>query len=133
MSDNVTSTFEGSCFHIRHCDGAKETLDAALKKLRKNKAEAYKRQLMVHFERLSEGKRLSSETIRKEGNLPCLEGKIPKCFWALKKIPIRAYFWYSDKHPSTCFVSHYIYKDFDKLSQSDINIIHCNWNKIERG
>lgn len=33
----------------------------------------------------------------------------------------------------TYFISHYIYKDFDKLDDSDTTRVRNNWERIERG
>ncbi|CAM6791401.1 hypothetical protein CIFRMM088M_05470 [Citrobacter freundii] len=33
----------------------------------------------------------------------------------------------------TYFISHYIYKDFDDLSDSDTQKVRNNWERIERG
>ena len=57
-----------------------------------------------------------------EGDLPD-GGK----FFANKKLPIRAYGWYGDG--GDFWVSHYVYKDQQKLSSRDIERVHRNWRK----
>ncbi|KMK17761.1 hypothetical protein ABW09_11990 [Pluralibacter gergoviae] len=89
--------------------------------------------LQLQIERLASGKRSPDLSARKEGQLPSLNGRPTKNFWAIKKIPIRAYYWESEKYEMTYFISHYIYKDFNKLSESDTIKVRNNWERIERG
>ncbi|PCE69342.1 hypothetical protein B6G00_04305 [Salinivibrio sp. YCSC6] len=70
--------------------------------------------------------RLSSENFRKEGGLPSGSN-----FYALKKIPIRGYCWFSTKHPSTVYISHYIHKKKDDLDKRDCQRVVDNWRIIE--
>lgn len=89
--------------------------------------------LQVQIERLSSGKRSADLSVRKEGSLPSYNGKPAKNFWAIKRIPIRGYYWESERMFMTYFISHYIYKDFDDLHDSDVTKVCNNWDRIERG
>jgi len=81
--------------------------------------------------RLAGGQRLSRDTFPQEGPLPSYQGKPAKQFYAFKKIPIRAYGWFSETKDKTFFISHYIFKNKDKLSKSDTNKVQRNWTRIE--
>jgi len=37
----------------------------------------------------------------------------------------------SEKHSNTYFISHYVYKDYEKLKTKDTKKIGNNWNRIE--
>ncbi|HHQ6597620.1 TPA: hypothetical protein ACSTLU_003914 [Serratia fonticola] len=81
--------------------------------------------------RLASGIRLSKDSFPAEGPLPSLGGKPGKHFYAFKKIPVRAYGWFSDTKPKKFFISHYVYKNKDKLSKSDTTTVQGNWTRIE--
>ncbi|WP_062267059.1 hypothetical protein [Endozoicomonas arenosclerae] len=119
--------YHGSRYKILHCKGAKESFDEALKK-HKSMRTRYKARMRSLIERLGKGEPLSSSSFPREGSLP--DGSR---FRALKKIPIRAYLWLSKKHPDTYYISHYIYKDFQKLKDSDTRRVCDNWEIIEQG
>ncbi|UAN29609.1 hypothetical protein KGP23_12935 [Serratia ureilytica] len=125
--------YQGSCYKVVHCKGALDSLDDAMRSLRDKKAKSMLRQLILQIERLVSGARMAQGTVRKEGDLPSYQGRPAKNFWALKRIPIRGYFWDSEKNEQTYYISHYIYKDFDELHQSDVLKVHNNWHRIEGG
>lgn len=130
----VQKVFRGDCFTVIHCTGAIDSLGNCLKSVtpaKKQKSMLINLQLQI--ERLASGKRSPELSTRKEGLLPSFEGKPKKNFWAIKKIPIRGYYWESERIGMTYFISHYIYKDFDDLHDSDIRKVCNNWMRIERG
>jgi len=118
--------YKGSKFHIIHCEGAVESFNHAIAKHPKNRRIQYKAQMTAIIKRLGDGGRMSNENFPQEGELPDKSH-----FRALKKIPIRAYIWLSKNISNTYYISHYIYKDFDKLKKSDIDKVCNNWRKIE--
>ena len=90
---------------IEHCDGAEESLNKALNDMPnadEDRRQLYRDQLTVFFERFARGERLSASSLASEGDLP--DGAK---FLAMRRLPIRAYFWVSRKVKSTLFVSHY--------------------------
>jgi len=85
-------------------------------------------QMFAKFKRLSNGERLRNpDHFNTEGDLP--NGKH---FYAVKTGKIRAYGWYSDRHKGVFVVSHFIYKQGEKLSNADKKRVQNNWKRIER-
>lgn len=121
----------GTKLTIVHCEGAWKSFEDALLSMKAAKHPSVKASMDKLVKRLADGGRLSRETFPPEGLLPCLKGKKAKKFYAFKKIPIRAYGWYSERIPSVYFISHYVYKNWDKLSEADTAIVHGNWTRIE--
>ncbi|EMJ5321150.1 hypothetical protein ACYB9B_24020 [Klebsiella pneumoniae] len=121
-------------FIVAHCKGATSSLKVAIRSVTPtNKQKKMLISLRLQIERLSSCKRSADLSVRKEGELPSYKGKPRKNFWAIKKIPIRGYYWESERVPKTFFISHYIYKDFDDLHDSDTQKVCNNWDRIERG
>jgi hypothetical protein len=118
--------YKGSKYRIIHCEGALESFNDATAKHPKDKRDLYKAQMIAIIKRLGDGDRMSNENFPQEGELPDKSH-----FRALKKIPIRAYIWLSKKTPNTYYISHYIYKNYDKLKKSEIEKVCNNWKKIE--
>ena len=130
----MKGSIQGECHRIVHCKGALKSLSESLKSVTPaKKQKSMLISLTLQLERLVSGKRTPDLSARKEGVLPSLNGKPAKNFWAIKKIPIRGYYWESDRHHMTFFMSHYIYKDFDRLDDADVQKVRNNWERIERG
>jgi len=130
----VKGTFKGECHVVVHCHGALKSLTAAIKSISPAKRQrSMVISLQLQIERLASGKRTPDLSVRKEGLLPSHDGKPGKNFWAIKKIPIRGYYWESERVFMTYYISHYIYKDFDQLHDSDVEKVCNNWDRIERG
>lgn len=124
--------YEGKASRVVHCKGALESLAEALARVTSKKGGSLVRVLIIQIQRLISGERMSKENFPQEGVLPKAVGQSKeKHFHAFKKIPIRAYCWSSVKHPNTWFISHYIYKDKDKLDSKDEATVGKNWNRIE--
>ena len=120
--------YEGSCYRILYCKGAKKSLEQAMSHVSpSSKQRQFKIRLMLQIKRLADGNRLSKENFPQEGNLP--DGKK---FNAFKRIPIRGYCWKSSKYPNTYFISHFIYKDQQKLNRNDTDKVCKNWKQIEK-
>jgi hypothetical protein len=122
--------YQGSTFKVLHCEGALKSYLSSLQSMKANKSRSFTRRLMQQIERLANGERMSRENFPQEGSLPALAGKGKK-FNAFKKIPIRGYCWKSKLHPDTYFISHYIYKDSNKLKEKDTELVGRNWKRIE--
>lgn len=117
----------GSHFTIEFCNGAQDSFNVAISRIAPVvKRQKYKAIMYNLLNNLSNAKRLSQGTNVKEGALPDKSN-----FRALKKIPIRCYFWCSKRHKGRIFVSHFIYKDFDKLDKKDTQKVVKNWRENE--
>lgn len=121
----------GSLLRIVHCLYAWESFIEALEHMPPNKRDSIKTQMDVMVNHLANGKRFSKDSFPQEGLLPSSPGKPGKHFYAFKKIPIRAYGWYSERFKKTFFISHYVYKKQDKLAQKDTIRVQGNWTRIE--
>lgn len=84
------------------------------------------RGLVTQIQRLADGFNMSADNFPHEGVLPC-GGR----YRALKRIPLRAYCWLSKRKSATYYISHYVYKDFDKLKRRDTDIVCDNWKRVE--
>ena len=131
MSDTkvLKKEYTGSTNKVVHCEGALESFHEAAKSVTASKKKSLIRQMIMQIERLARGERMSSGNFAPESTLP--KASKGKKFYALKKIPIRGYCWQSSKNPKNYYISHYISKDFQKLRQKDIDIVHGNWTRIE--
>ena len=118
----------GLRFTVKFCDGAQRSLEKSVQRVaptqKRKKIIASTKALLV---RLSNGQRLAADSLVAEGKLP--DGK---SFKALKKLPLRCYFWYSNSHKNVMFVSHYVYKDYKKLAQKDTDKVCDNWHLKEK-
>lgn len=125
-------TYTGTKLIIEYVDGAEESWDEMLRTLAVNisKEDARKKltaRLIARIMQLANGGQLRSpDHWNKEGNLP--DGKF---FYAIKANHLRAYGWYSSKHKGTFFISHFIYKDQQKLAAADTGRVCNNWHDIE--
>lgn len=122
------SSIHGSSFTIRFCDGAEESFNESLSHVTKAKKVSLAAQIYKLLGRKANGLPLAEKTNVKEAGLP--DGSN---FFAIKKLPLRCYYWISKAHKSVIFVSHFKYKDKQKLSPKDTNRIRANWWKYEKG
>ena len=130
--DKPKDRYKGEKFTVIHCGGALDSYKAALSSLDSRKQKSLTRGMILQIERLAAGHRMSKENFPQEGDLPKRKGQHKaKKFNALKRLPIRGYCWLSDKHKNTSFISHYVYKDYNKLKESDTNKVGVNWKRIE--
>ncbi|MDQ2324568.1 hypothetical protein RBI98_07160 [Citrobacter koseri] len=128
----IPESYQGEAFEVRHCNGALKTLGAALKSVTPvNKQRTMLINLRLQIERLASGKRSADLSVRMEGLLPSFKGKPSKNFWAIKKKPLRAYYWDSERVHMTYYISHYIFKNFDKLDDADTQKVCNNWTRVE--
>lgn len=127
----VDEVIEGSQFTIVHCVGAKNSLEEALDTFKATKRDSLRRALWSQFERKANNQRMAERSWRAEGDLPNEKGINGGKFYAFKKIPIRAYCWFSQANKGKLFISHYIVKKTDKLAARDITRTQNNWRRIE--
>ena len=126
---DLDNEYKGKRFRVVHCNGAMESFEKAKKHLSRQKAKSFSRGMAHQIQRLADGHKMTKENFPPEGDLPPQAGK--KRFYALKRIPIRGYCWLSSNYPNTYFLSHYVYKDYQKLADKDINKVCENWVRIE--
>jgi len=129
--DELDESYAGRIFVVRHCSGANRTYKDSVAKVPASQRKKYKRWMEMQIRRLAGGLRLSVDSFPQEASLPGLPGRPGKKFRALKRIPIRGYCWKSEIQPNTYFISHYILKKKDGLSDSDIEKVRNNWTRIE--
>jgi len=130
--DKPKSSYKGSKFTIVHCKGALDSYIEALNSVNANRHKSFTRGIIQQINRLADGHRMTKANFPQEGDLPKKKGqKKAKKFNALKRIPIRGYCWLSEKHKDTYFISHYVFKDYDKLKDSDTSQVGSNWRRIE--
>jgi len=128
VTKEIKTEHQGATFKVIHCEGALKSFEKALISVTPhNKKRSLKNAIIQLIERLADGKRMSRENFPQEGILPHSKGK----FNAFKKLPVRAYCWLSTKYPNTYFISHYTYKDKQKLDKKDIGKVHANWRDKE--
>lgn len=122
----LEQTYSGSKFVVTHCHGALDSFCEAIGRISGKPAKVMEAKIIAQIKRLADGKALSRDSLAIEDSLPN-----DKKFLAIKKVPIRGDLWLSSKHRATYFISHYTYKDFQKLRQSDKDRVISNWRKIE--
>lgn len=128
----LQKTHQGSKFRAVHCEGALDSFKGALSKVEARKQKSFERGMVQQIQRLLDGHRMSKENFPPEGDLPKLKGqKSTKTFNALKRKPVRGYCWLSEVCPNTYFISHYVYKNYDKLKERDTTLVGNNWIRIE--
>ena len=86
---------------IIHAPGALDSLEKEAAKLTDRKATEIEGFLIALFDAWIDNSRLNNRWALPEGDL-----NKDKKFFAIKRIPIRAYFWYSDVHKNTIVISH---------------------------
>lgn len=97
---------------VRWCEGAEETFNEALGRAcsgNRKKIQTFRDRIDRYIERLETGQRLSAENFPHEGHLPNEHS-----FYAIKRIPIRLYCWFSRTQPGVLYISHAYYKKRQK-------------------
>jgi hypothetical protein len=131
VTQELQEFYKGARFTVMHCAGARDSFNKALQRIEKAKRLSLTNQIVIQITRLASGAQMSNASFPKEGELPRKSGRAKKHFYALKKIPLRVYCWYSDRIPGTIFISHYTYKDRQKLADSDTSKVGLNWIRVE--
>jgi hypothetical protein len=119
---------QGPRRRVIHSPGALDSWEKVAAKLDDRKAALIEGQLIALFDDWINGSRFHSGWAEPEGNLT----RATK-FFAIKRIPIRAYFWYSKKHKNTIVVSHYVKKIWRKLRPEDTRLVKANWERENAG
>ena len=119
---------QGPRRRVIHSLGALDSWEKVAAKLDHRKAALIEGQLIAVFDDWINGSRFHSGWAEPEGKL----AKATK-FFAIKRIPIRAYFWYSKKHKNTIVVSHYVKKTWRKLRSEDTKLVVANWERENAG
>lgn len=131
VDDSDGVVYRGQKLTIIECQGAKDSLLDAISGENPSKQESLKRSMLLQIQRLADIGQLSRRHFPQEDCLPYPDNN--KHFYAFKRIPLRAYCWYSRKYQHVVFISHYILKRQDKLSPRDTRIVHSNYKRIEVG
>jgi len=118
----------GSKRRVIHSPGALDSWEKVAAQLPDRKATEIEGFLIGLFDAWVGNSRLHTRWAEPEGNL-----SKTKKFFAIKRIPIRAYFWYSDVHKDTIVISHYVYKKWQKLKAKDIKQVKLNWKSESLG
>ena len=126
--------YEGTEYDVYLCDGAAKSRKDALKKVSPaGKKKTLDIGIYLQIKRFANGDTLHSDHFCSEGNLPSHGGNTKK-FYEFKRKPLRAYCWFSDKHEKkTVYISHFVYKDWQKLDARDTEKVINNWRKVEEG
>lgn len=121
--------YQGLKLRIEFCNGCDTSLDQALAGFGqvKHRAQA-KAKIRVLLEQLADtGKLKTPKAFNTEAPLPDSAGH----FYAVKHHELHAYGWYSQAHPGTFFVSHFTYKNWNKLRDADTDRVHRHWHSKE--
>jgi len=113
---------------VIHAPGALESWDEVVAKLPLQKANLIEGALVQLFMDWIDGARFHAQWAEPEGDLD----RGTK-FYAIKRIPVRAYFWYSEIHKDTIVISHYVRKSWRKLRKADIKRVQANWRYEKAG
>ena len=119
---------QGSARRVKHAPGALDSWEKVAARLGNRKAALVEGQLVAVFEDWINGCRFHAGWAEPEGNLA--DGAR---FFAIKRIPIRAYFWYSKSSRNTIVVSHYVNKTWRKLRPEDTSRVKANWEREQEG
>ncbi|WP_415904575.1 hypothetical protein ACMXYW_14950 [Neptuniibacter sp. QD48_55] len=126
QANNDENDIVGSNFTIHFCEGAEESFLEALSHLTTAKQSTITARMFALLERKANGQ-LSGDSDKKEGILPDKSH-----FRAIKKIPLRCYYWQSKVRKATIFVSHFKYKDQQNLDPRDTRRVVKNWWAYEK-
>ena len=119
---------KGSKRRVIHAPGALNSWEVAASRLSSRKAAEIEGFLIGLFEAWIDGQRLHGGWAAPEGDLD----RNTK-FYAIKRIPVRAYFWYSVIHDNTIVISHYVVKKWNNLRAKDIARVRTNWQAEKAG
>lgn len=132
----VVSDWNGSKYLLRHCndDAAQGSYDEAMKHVQKKKQRSIENNFRMMYQRFVDGQRISGNSLAREAGLKGtggLTGGKDVHFYAFRKFPIRSYFWYSPTDSRNVWVSHYKFKNQQKLANVDTSRVRENFRDIE--
>jgi hypothetical protein len=128
----IERKYQGKKFTIIHCRGAIDSYNSALIGVEARKRASYTRTLISQINRLAAGDKQSANSFPFESEFSSSSGLKIK-FRCLKRIPLRGYCWLSNKNKNTYYISHYVFKDYQKLNPKDTKKVKINWIRIEEG
>lgn len=128
---------QGKKLTIRYCESPPDGADlatweppswsAALQNLPEKKRDGVRAKMLARRNYLADGGQLRSpDHWNTEAVLP--DGKH---FYAIKIGDLRAYGWFSSRHPGVFYISHFAYKQGQKLKAEDTGRVIANWRLIE--
>lgn len=129
--------YQGKKLTIRYCESPPTEADpatweppswsAALQNFPASKRDGVKAKMLARRNYLADGGQLRSpDHWNTEAALP--DGKR---FYAIKVDKLRAYGWFSSRHTGVFYISHFAYKQGQKLAAEDTNRVTTNWRLIE--
>ena len=121
--NNELKVLQGEVYTIYFCKEADKSLNEALSTVKD--PNMMQINLQVLLQKLANGEKLNEITAETSKS-----DKIK--FWAIKKIPIRCYFWYSKNNKKHIYVSHFVHKKQQKLDKKDKQRVHRNWKNWEQ-
>lgn len=126
--------YRGVYFDIYATEDAVASLEVALNGVEARKRGKFKIKLRIAIEYLANNlpHDLTRNTYPAEGYFNTNKGvEIP--LFAIKKIPVRAYFWRSKTHARRIVISHFIVKKWDDLDPADVRRAKRNFEALEVG
>lgn len=131
----VVRDWHGEAYNLTHCDKAKKSYDTEIQHVaHSRKRERFQNFFTDTYKRITKGERVSRDSVVQEAVIKgsgALAGTGDQHFYAFKKIPMRSYFWYSALNEGFIFVSHYRYKDYQKLASADTEKVRNNFFRYE--
>lgn len=127
----VAREWSGKAYALKHCDKADKSYDKEIQHVAPTrKQEKFETFFKKTYDRVIKGQRLSSSTVAKEAAIKGTSGLSSNgdmSFYAFKKLPMRSYFWYSPFRDKLIFVSHYKFKNYQKLESADTEKVRNNF------
>jgi hypothetical protein len=133
---NVVSDWSGSKYLMSHCcdKAAQSSYDEAMKHVQSKKQRSIENSFRTMYDRFVNNLRISRDSLAKEAALKGtggVTGGKDLHFYAFRKFPIRSYFWYSPSAEGKVWISHYKFKNQQKLDPADTKRVRENFREIE--
>jgi hypothetical protein len=106
-------------------EGARRSLEEALAHVSARERVSLRARLAALIERRLDNHPMPPSSWVREGGLPHGSGS----FYAIRKLPLRCYCWVED---GTLCISHYIYKNRQKLDATDARQVEESWRERRR-
>lgn len=125
--------YKGVHFDVYATEDAQASLTVALDGVEARKRDKFKTKLRVAIEYLADNLPydLSTTTYPSEGSFSLYGIVVP--LFAIKKIPVRGYFWRSKRESRRIVISHFIVKKRDDLDPADVSRAKRNYELVETG
>lgn len=130
-NNDIQDSYHGSRYSVTLCSGAMKSFKKALSKVKSNQQKKCIRVIANQIERLANGEEMAKEHFPQEALLPPNRFGKKSHFYAIKRIPLRGYCWFSERVDHTIFISHFIYKKRNDLHPNDTEKVHNAWRRIE--